>query len=188
MESAFAWLGDIINWLGKFVPRLLIMKATHGGIAFRGGKTIKKLSPGLIFYWPLITEISTYPTVRQTSNLPTQVLMSADGKSVAVGGIVIYKVNDIVKALGSVWDLDDVIRDMSLLAISKIIFNKTVTEVCQDHEVINKELTEELRKKLLEFGVEVIAFCMSDFSTCMVLKTFGSEGSKILPSEVLVDE
>lgn len=187
MESAFAWLGDIINWFGKFIPRVFIMKATHGGIAFKRGKHVIKLDPGLHVYWPFTTELATYPIVRQTSNLPTQVLMSKDGKPVVVGGIVVYKINDIVKALRDVWDLDDTIRDISLLAISKIIFNKTVVEIRKHHEIINKELTEELRQKLGEFGVDIVTFCISDYSTCVVIKTFGTEQEKFLPAEVLIE-
>jgi len=35
--QAFDWIGQIVEWLGRFVPRLLIVRSTHGGVKFRHG-------------------------------------------------------------------------------------------------------------------------------------------------------
>ena len=32
MESAFAWLSQLIETFYKFVPHILIVRATHGGV------------------------------------------------------------------------------------------------------------------------------------------------------------
>ena len=84
METAFAWLGEIMNWFGKWFPRLLIVRSTHAGVRFRHGKKPEALMPGLRVYWPLVTEVDIIPTARQTHNLPTQALMTSDGKKVVV--------------------------------------------------------------------------------------------------------
>jgi drug/metabolite transporter superfamily protein YnfA len=32
MESAFAWLGQLFETFYKFIPHILIIRATHGGV------------------------------------------------------------------------------------------------------------------------------------------------------------
>ncbi len=181
MENAFAWLGDLIHWIGKLIPRLLIIEATHAGLAFVRGRNKVPLHPGLHVYWPIWTHVHTYPTARQTVNLPTQTLMTQDDKRVIVGGIVVYEIHDIVAALGSIFDLDDTIRDISLAAIKTVIVSHTTIYIRENYELIDTKLTEELSSKLEPFGVTVVNAYLSDFSTCLVLRMVGQENSPHRP-------
>ncbi len=90
MESAFAWLSQLIETLYKFVPHILIIRATHGGVKWVRGKRIRLLSPGLHFYWPLTTEVEVVVTARQTLAIPDQVMATKDGKKVVVKTLVVY--------------------------------------------------------------------------------------------------
>ena len=126
METAFAWLGEIMNWVGKWFPRLLIVRSTHAGVRFRHGKRPEALLPGLRVYWPLVTEVDVIPTARQTHNLPTQALTTSDGKKVVVSGVVVYRIKDIVATMARNWDVSDTLNDISMVAITKIITTHTL--------------------------------------------------------------
>ena len=74
MESAFAWLNQLVETFYRFFPHVLIVRATHGAVKWVKGKEIKALGPGLHIYWPLTTEVEVMVTARQTLAIPDQVL------------------------------------------------------------------------------------------------------------------
>jgi hypothetical protein len=142
--EAFAWIGQIIETLGKFIPRLTIVKATMGGVKWRSGKTVKPMMPGLHVYWPIVTEIELIVTARQTLNLPTQVLMTKDRQKVVVGTVVVYRIKDIVQAIGEKnWDVDTTISDITKTAIVSEIAKLTLDELLAGvvDESVNNRLT-----------------------------------------------
>ncbi len=57
MESALGWLGQIFGAILKFFPRIIVIRATHGGVKWKYGKYIRAMGPGVHVYLPLITEI-----------------------------------------------------------------------------------------------------------------------------------
>ena len=69
------WINDIISSLLSFIPRPIIVRATHGGVKWPWGKTAKEMCPGFHWYWPFSTEFEVIPIARQTLNLKTQALM-----------------------------------------------------------------------------------------------------------------
>ena len=45
MDKAFGWIGEIFQTLLKFLPWLVIVPATHGGVAFVRGHRVKEWRP-----------------------------------------------------------------------------------------------------------------------------------------------
>ena len=179
METAFAWLGEIMNWIGKWFPRLLIVRSTHAGVRFRHGKQPRPLLPGLRVYWPLVTEVDVIPTARQTHNLPTQALTTSDGKKVVVSGVVVYRIKDIVATMARNWDVSDTLNDISMVAITKIITTHTLEYLLQHlTDEVQEKLTRETRKKLRMYGVSVFWTAFTDFSECIVIKNISSNGQQ----------
>jgi regulator of protease activity HflC (stomatin/prohibitin superfamily) len=123
METALGWLGDVFRFLLSLVPRLLIVRATHRAVKFARGKHARVLLPGLHFYWPLVTEVEIVPVIRQTVDLVPQYLTTADGAPVAVSGIVVYEVDDVLRLLTECFDYDAMIRSFSLAAIKRVVAN-----------------------------------------------------------------
>ena len=181
MESAFTWLGDIIQWIGKLIPHIYIVRVTHAGVKFRHGKTAIEITPGVGWYWPIVTEVDIIPVARQTHNLPTQALMTNDGKKVVVSGVVVYKIKDIVKTMARNWDVSDTINDITMVAITHVItkhnFAYIMEHICDD---IQDKLTRETRSKLKQYGVQVFRTALTDFSTALVIKNIGGSNGTLL--------
>jgi regulator of protease activity HflC (stomatin/prohibitin superfamily) len=171
----FQWLGDIINALLEFVPRRVIVRATHGGIRFgpRGGST--ELKPGWHIWWPLIHEIDLIPVARQTINTSTQALMTLDGKQVVVGGVIIYRVNNVVQAIGKQnYDLDETVNDIFQAAIVEVITSWTSEKLLKEiNGKVEEDLTDTCRKQLRCFGVYVSRAALTDYSECRSLNLLG---------------
>lgn len=173
METAFAWLGQIFEAILKFVPRILIVRATHGGVKWRYGSDVRPLFSGLHVYWPLVTEIEVIVTARQTLALPKQVLTTKDNKKVVVGTVVVYRIRDVVQAIGKInWDVDTTINDITQAAVVSVIARHTLQELLNmvTTDALNDALTEATRKELRQFGVFVSRCKLTDFADCRVYK------------------
>ncbi len=130
MEGAFAWLNQLIETFYRFIPRILIVRATHGGVKWIRGKKIKPLGPGLHLYWPITTDVEVIVVARQTLAIPDQVLTTRDGRKVVVKTLVVYKIRDVVQAVGKVnWDVDTTINDLAQSAVVRVIATHTYDEI-----------------------------------------------------------
>lgn len=181
MESAFAWLNQFFQAVYQFFPRILIVRATHGGVKWVRGKKIVPLGPGLHVYWPLTTEVEVLVTARQTLAIPDQVMVTKDGKKVAFKTLVVYRIPDVVRAIGKVnWDVDTTINDMTQAAVARVIVTHTYDEVVQGlaDQSLTMTLTREVRKELRQFGVHVSRCKLVDFADCKVFKLLTSQADR----------
>jgi regulator of protease activity HflC (stomatin/prohibitin superfamily) len=176
MSEAFAWLGQIIEWFGKFVPRLVIINATLGGVKFIRGAKIRALGPGLHVYWPLITELHTYPTVRQADDLRSQTIVTSDGKTIVAGGMIVYEVRDIEKLLANTFHPESTIHDITLTAIHDVLARLTWPEIqeAQRSKDLDRKLRHAARKVLDAYGVKVLKAMLTDLAPCRVIKLIQS--------------
>lgn len=171
--STFAWLAELMQFVVSFIPRVLIVEATHGGVAFIRGSNIKPLTPGIYVYWPLWTKVETIPTVRQTVNLPAQALTTLDGQQVVAAGMVRYQIQSVTKALAQSWDVDRAIVDESLVVFCEYVTAHSFGEIQKDRATVNKALTQGLRSSLLKYGVRIELAQLTDFSVCLTLNHVG---------------
>lgn len=171
--SAFSWIGNIIEWVGQLIPRIILIPPTHAGVKFVYGNRVKVLTSGIHFYWPVVTVYHTYPIVRQTNNLSAQTLMTKDNKSVIVSAIIVFSVQNIEKALVKSWNTDDTVNDIAQVEIVSTITSRTMDEIREqiDSE-IKSELTKKVSKRLVQFGIKVESCALTDFSTCFTVRQF----------------
>ena len=131
MESAFAWLNQLIETFYRFFPHILIVRATHGGVQM-GPRQAHQAAhvPDSTGYWPLTTEVEVVVTARQTLAIPDQVMATKDGKKVVVKTLVVYKIRDPVRAIGKLnWDVDTTINDLTQSAVVRVIATHTYDEI-----------------------------------------------------------
>ena len=181
MESAFAWLNQLFQAIYQFFPRVLVIRATHGAVKWVYGKRIVALAPGLHVYWPLTTDVEVIVTARQTLAIPDQVMTTKDGKKVVVKTLVVYRIPDVVRAIGRVnWDVDTTINDLTQSAVIRVIATHTYDEIMQGiaGESLTKTLTHEVRKELRQFGVHISRCKLVDFADCRVFKLLTSQADR----------
>lgn len=157
-DRIFDFLEMVWEWLIPWV----IIDQYEQGVVLRFGKFKRVVNPGLRFIWPLGIEEVKYDTVvRQTSYLDPQSLMTRDGKSVTVSGIIVYEISDIRKFLLDIDDgetdmnnivygiISDCVEDTELSALKYSNFKHTV------YDTVAQECNEYC-------GVNVIAVKWSD--------------------------
>jgi regulator of protease activity HflC (stomatin/prohibitin superfamily) len=175
MESAFAWLGKIFDALLEFVPRRVIVRATEGGVRWGLWGGPKEIKPGFRVWWPLITDIEIIIVARQPINTPTQSLVTKDGKTVVAGGVVIFHVNDVVKAIGQQnWSYEDTASDITQATLVEVISSWNYNELLENISgEVETQLTEQCRKNLRQFGLYVGRCALVDFSKVRQLNHSG---------------
>lgn len=176
METAFNWINQFFEVLVRFVPHLLIIRSTEAGVLFKRGKIIKPIGPGLHWYWPLVTEYYVTAVVRQTQNLPTQAAVTKDKVPVAVSGIIVYKIKDVVAAFGKTYDFNDTMNDVSMTAILPYICSRTYDELIMEINSgqTRRTLTRSVRQALRKYGVVVSLVGLTDFTKATALNHIGS--------------
>jgi len=175
MDSAFAWVSQIVEAMLQFIPRRVIIRATERGVKWSLWREPQEMSPGIRFYWPLITDIEVTVVARQTINLPTQSLMTRDGQTVVAGGVIIYKISDIIQAIGKQnWSPEDTAADITQAAIVEVLAGRNCDNILSNiNGEVEKQLTDICRKQLRQFGVYVNRAALVDFSTVTQLNHSG---------------
>lgn len=74
--SALAWLNDLAQWIGRWIPRLTLIEPTHRGVLFGPKGSARQAGPGLVFYWPLTHTLTLVPVTTQSVQLCSQMLPS----------------------------------------------------------------------------------------------------------------
>jgi regulator of protease activity HflC (stomatin/prohibitin superfamily) len=173
VEKAFGWIGEIFQTLLKLLPWLIIVPATHGGVAFVRGHRVKEWKPGLHWYWPVVTMHKLMATVRQTQMIQSKVVMTKDLRTVVVGALVTYFVDDVVAALSKIADLPSDIMERSQGAILALVSENTLEEIQADRAGFNKNLTERVGKVLNGYGVCILQAQLTEFAPCQAFAVTG---------------
>jgi regulator of protease activity HflC (stomatin/prohibitin superfamily) len=131
------------------------------------------MAPGVRIYWPVTTEIEIIVAARQTLNLATQALTTADGHTIAIGALVVYRIRDVVRAIGARnWDVDTTVADIGLAAVTSVIAKSSLAEL-RDIDAIEERLTQACRRQLKRYGVSVQRTRITDLAPCRIYRILG---------------
>lgn len=172
MNEALAWIGQIAEWVGKFIPRWMVVDSTHGWVKFVRGSEISSGGGNIVWWWPATTNIHTYPIARQTINLKSQIITTLDNKSVAVGGMMVYVVGNVEKLLTQTYAPDSVLADIGLAAIHDVCSGLTWDEIieAQRDGDLDSLMRKQAAKDLKDYGVRVKRFTLTDLAPARVIK------------------
>jgi len=172
----FSWLSDLFNAVLSFIPRPVVIRATHGGVCWRFGYKVIEMKPGWRWWWPLISDIEIIPVARQTNNIPSQALVTKDKKQVVAGAMLIFSIKDIMQAIGQRnWDVGTTVNDIAAAAVVKVITKWTLDDLITNiTDAVEEELTAVCQKQLRQFGVYVHRCCLTDFAPCRIYKIMGT--------------
>src|SRR3954454_6857665 len=74
MSNALSFLNDLAQWLGRWVPRLVLIEVTHLGVLFGPRGTARLVGAGLRTYWPIAQNLLLVPVTTQSVQLYSQIL------------------------------------------------------------------------------------------------------------------
>lgn len=178
--QAFDFINDIMRWFERFLPHWALLDPTDGGVKFSRKGQITLLTPGEIYwYWPIITNVYTIETKRQTMTI-TQRLTTKDEITVMVTTVIVYTVDDVLLAIVETRDFEDTISEVGEKLVVKPItsrnFSDTLLRLSESND-LNNEVKRIARSTLGEFGVNVVDGYVSNFA---VTEVFSHDGDGIV--------
>jgi regulator of protease activity HflC (stomatin/prohibitin superfamily) len=175
MSSAFAWLGQIIEWFGQFFPRWAIVRTTHAWVKWVRGSRVLSGTAGIVWYWPATTDFVEYPVVRQTTPLPSQVITLRDDTTVTIGGLLVFSIHDVEKLIAHNYDADDTVRDIAQSALLDVCCKMSWEELHKGQgRTLDTKLRNAARDELLEYGVTVVKFSLTTLAKTRVYRLIQS--------------
>lgn len=176
----FTWLSDIFNAILKLIPRPIIVRATHRGVAWRFGKKVTEIKPGWRWIWPLITDWEIIVVARQTNKSPIQTIESSDGIKISIGMFVVYRINNIIAAIGEKnWDVDSTVNDISQGALVKTCSKFSYLELrTKLLDQVTIDLTAKCKRELKSFGILVERCAFYTFTQTEVRTIFGFQNQE----------
>lgn len=180
MNAAFEWIGKLVEWLGAFVPRWVILDTRIGAIKYVRGVP-KLCNPGAVhFYWPLTTLWQEYPVVRQTDRLEAQTIESKDGKTFMVAGTITYLVSDLMALMNTTHSATTNTRELAASAVFDICCDYDYAELQEKNQrgTLKTELKNEAQKQLGEYGIKVLKLQITNLARCRVYKVSQSTASE----------
>lgn len=136
------------------------------------------LKPGLVWYWPLVSDLEIVVTARRPVEIPVMSLLTKEGVSIIIAAAVVFRINDVIKAFGEKnWDVDSTLVDITQNVIFKAIRSRTFEELCQDSDGWINELTEQTKKELNKFGILVERVLVKDFDRSKTFRMLGETAS-----------
>jgi len=142
---------------------------------------VKRIRPGLHFYWPPIQRPMVHPVNRDTIDLDPQTLPHGSNHpiGITISVTVVYTINDIMKALVETFNFPSTIKDRAQAGVIEACVGKTIQDLTDRHQRINNAIMRKIRKSLEPFGVNVEDAFMSDFHLTNMHRVHG--GMTVLP-------
>ena len=112
-------------------------------------------------------------TVRQTQRIQSKVVMTKDMRTVTVGALVTYEVDNVVAAVAQIADLPSDIMERSQGAILAVISGMTLEQVQTDRTSFNARLTEKVGGVLNGYGVKILQAQLTEFAPCRAIAING---------------
>ena len=119
-------LGQVMQTLLKFCPRVWWAPTFIRGVLFVRGKRIKSFGPGMVVWFPLWTTMETCATVRQVMDIDHQTVTTKDGKSVIVAGVCSYLIDDHVKYLTENYQAEHSLDEAIAACLREVVVDKDV--------------------------------------------------------------
>lgn len=154
MDAALGWVGDLARYLAQLLPRWVHVAETEQAVMFRrGGHVLRR--PGVHFYWPLWTQVTVHPVVRQVVAVPPQGLVTLDERAVVVDAVLTFSICDLERFLVDNYDAEESLGDVAQAAVRRAVCSQSFPAIQEARAQLDKVLTREATKVMRPFGVEV---------------------------------
>lgn len=172
MDSALAWIGQIAQWVGQFFPRWEIVEPAMNGVKYVRGARVVICPPGIHWYWPVTTKWETHQVARQADRLESQAFVTADGKTIEVGGLLVYRVTDLAALVTICYSPMALIQDIALTAVHDVCCAMSWPDLMTEQRkgTLDTKLKNAAKAQLKEYGVDVIKCMLTDLAPSRVIR------------------
>lgn len=161
-------VGLIVGAVGAAFKTFRFVHEGERGIKLRFGRALRGkngmpriIEPGFVWLIPFVDSLKRHHVRQQTINLASQTIMIQDGFTFIVSAMVILKIKDIYKALFEIAEVDNSISDLCMGILRDKVQLLKYFELLETGR-ISSSLLSELKEKAAEWGIEFLAFKLTD--------------------------
>lgn len=185
METAFGWIGQIVEFLLGLLPHLYTVDADSRAVKYPRGRKPVEIKPGVRVYWPFVTNEPTVINInRRTNLLQSQRLTTADGFTVILSLGVIGRVEDVVKAVHETEDFDDDVNQACLRAATPVVLGSKWNELTE--AIVDGSFARDVKKKAASacrpYGYKVETVFVADWCEAKVFAFVGDGSNTVVTS------
>ena len=159
----FALLADFLRGITAWFPRPYLVNVTERAVRFRRGEQPVLAEPGFHWYTPLFSDVETFSVLKDASEFEPVVLPTRDGKSTAVGFVIVWHIEpgDVIKAATTTGDLEAMVGEIGESLLPPIVadhsFDEFLARLRGDRgmKTIDAKLTDDANALLTQYGVTV---------------------------------
>ena len=160
LGAILGWLGELIEFIISFVPRIVIVQFNERGVRYIRGKEPTEIKPGIHWYWPWCTEVEVHHVCRMVIPVESLPLETADDppRRVEVGMILTCHIVDVLKFEVENVDADESMAEAAQGALQDIVTSSTWVDLhgeTAEGTRLGGKLARRMGKTLERFGVEV---------------------------------
>jgi regulator of protease activity HflC (stomatin/prohibitin superfamily) len=166
---------DILSILGSVAASVLglhkafrFVREGERGVKLQFGRAVrdktgqpKIIEPGFVLLFPFVQTLVSHHVRQQSYRFPAQHITLKDGLIYKIGGMVIYRVNNVYKALFDIENIDHSIDDLGMAAIRDEL-QQLRHEELSDLTTVSGNLLRRIRDRTTDWGIEVIQFSLPE--------------------------
>jgi regulator of protease activity HflC (stomatin/prohibitin superfamily) len=137
------------------------VKVQFGKVVRNANNEPRILEPGFVFLIPFAQSIRSHHVRQQSYRFPEQHITLADGLIYRICGMVIFKVEDVYKALFEIESIDHSIDDLCMSAIRDEL-QKMKHDELSDLDKVSQKLIERVKARANEWGIKIIQFSLPE--------------------------
>ncbi|GAB6028506.1 Stomatin [Chamberlinius hualienensis] len=125
-------------------------------VLFRLGRLQPVKGPGIACILPWIDSWKKVNILIRGFIIPPQQLILRDGSIVEIGGEIRFQVEDVVKTVTEVEDLDTSVRLLGQTLLVDLFQQTTISELQSDKYIISTNLHDRLKDIVLPWGIKIV--------------------------------
>lgn len=168
----FDKLIDILILIWNDLWMFKIINQNEKGILLRMGKMKKILNPGLVFKIPFIDQVLQQYVQDDTIALPSQKLITKDGKGITITGMVLYSVEDVEPFILNASIPAQTISDITAGVISQQILELDYNEILESLEKLSHKISIAVRRECKGWGVKIEYVKLTDITVSRSFNIF----------------
>ena len=163
LQALLGAIAGVIGIVTTFIKTFKWVKEGERGVKLRFGKYKKVIEPGFVFLIPFVEELQTMHVRVDTKPIPKQAITLKDKLTFVVGALVVFKIDDVYKAMFNIDKVRDSISDIAATVLREEL-SKNNYEEAADLEKLSETLLSKLKSLTENWGVEFLRFAVADFA------------------------
>lgn len=138
--------------------------AWHVGVLKIDGETQALLPPGLTAYWKInhLVEAEVVDTRLQVLEVSGQEILTKDKVNLRINLAANWRYSDVLLAFSQLTKpIDHLYRELQF-ALREVVGTRTLDELLEDKQVIDDVVSEQVKSRMLPFGMEIASLGVKD--------------------------